>query len=879
MSHQAVHRPGAGPRQSWYGIKTGTLLPVALIVLVSVLHPSSFHGIALHPNEAIAGPTHSTTIALTSDEKHLVVVNREANSVSIIRVKDEHGQDVYAKLDEIGVGEEPRCVAVHPSDRAAYVTNGITGTVSVVDLVRGREVKQIKVGTEPRGCALTPDGSLLYVANHTAGTVSIIDTAGETVWGTVFVGRNPTAIAITDKGKGHSADDMVFVTQIFAELNPDFKDPKFDGNGEARDLGKRGVVHAFPAGHAYPPITPIYLAPLPDSGFSANRVAPNNFCNTVPPAQSNIFCPNPADPTDPANTNNPQGVYPNQLLSAVIRGHLLYVTAIGPQPEPPEIFNANVQALVYAVDTEALAEVAVGEKFKNLNVQIAKEDAAPPPSLDKTFGNDIVAIDADRAGDTFLIVSRGGNQMFRAHLVDPATGQLNILNTAGDKVACRLQTGNLPSGVAMSEDGSRAYANNEANFSVTSVNIDDCSTLQLDIASSTPPAPGSEKHAVLVGKVAFFTALGIPDNDFLGTDIRAIIPRNFRGKQSRDAWSSCGSCHPDGLADGVTWIFGTGPRQTKPLDGMFNKFTNMEDQGLLNWSAIRGSNTDFNNNSRGVQGGCGFASVVATGGMDPPAQCNSQDPATPPNLTPANPAIYDHGITQGGSDALDVQTLWIFAAVRALHQPQPSDAAALGRGRDVFAANCASCHGGAKWTKSQIFHRDNPAATMQNGPTLDPGVTRLAPAPPVAAVPANEFFSFTCNALTINYLEDVGTFDDTEPLEIRDNAAASLAFGRNGFNVPSLLSINYHAPYLHRGQAQTLEEVFPLHGLGPHGSGFPPTTTIATELTAQQQADLLVFLKAIDGTTADVRSEGDEFRDALRLQGPCPPPAPMMSSQ
>jgi hypothetical protein len=42
---------------------------------------------------------------------------------------------------------------------------------------------------------------------------------------------------------------------------------------------------------------------------------------------------------------------------------------------------------------------------------------------------------------------------------------------------------------------------------------------------------------------------------------------------------------------------------------------------------------------------------------------------------------------------------------------------------------------------------------------LDPGVTRLAPSPPVAAAPANEFFSFTCNNLTIKYLEDVGTFD------------------------------------------------------------------------------------------------------------------------
>jgi hypothetical protein len=97
----------------------------------------------------------------------------------------------------------------------------------------------------------------------------------------------------------------------------------------------------------------------------------------------------------------------------------------------------------------------------------------------------------------------------------------------------------------------------------------------------------------------------------------------------------------------------------------------------------------------------------------------------------------------------------------------------------------------------------------------------------------------------------------------------------NGFNPPSLLSINYHAPYLHRGQAQTLEEVFPLHGLGAGASGFPPTTTIATELTASEQSDLLAFLKSIDGTTAHFRSEGDEFRDNLRLQGTCPPPTPV----
>src|SRR5262249_14054521 len=331
----------------------GRIAPHSVMILVVVLIGLVGIGAALHTSEAIAAPTRSTTIALTSDETRLVVVNREADSVSIIQVKDDNGNDVSIKLDEIGVGQEPRCVAIHPTDRAAYVTNGISGTVSVVDLVQGREVGQIPVGTEPRGCALTPDGSLLYVANHTEGTVSIlVVSSGDPRIlipdGSVQVGRNPTAIAITDQGPGNIT--TVFVTQIFAELNPDFNDPTFDGNGEARDLGKQGAVLASPAGNPNPPITKIVLNPLADSGFTANRVTPNNFCNTVPPAQSSIFCPRPDLPAnDPANTNNIQGVFPNQLLSALIRGDRLYLPNIGAQPEPAEIFNANVQALGYNV--------------------------------------------------------------------------------------------------------------------------------------------------------------------------------------------------------------------------------------------------------------------------------------------------------------------------------------------------------------------------------------------------------------------------------------------------------------------------------------------------------------------------------------------------
>ena len=60
-------------------------------------------------------PSRSTTIALTSDNRRLVVVNRETNTVSVFAVRDFYGQDIAEKLAEIPVGTEPRCVALHPN--------------------------------------------------------------------------------------------------------------------------------------------------------------------------------------------------------------------------------------------------------------------------------------------------------------------------------------------------------------------------------------------------------------------------------------------------------------------------------------------------------------------------------------------------------------------------------------------------------------------------------------------------------------------------------------------------------------------------------------------------------------------------------------------
>jgi YVTN family beta-propeller protein len=193
--------------------------------------------------------SHSSTIALNREDRQLWVVNREANSVSVIQARDRVGsnfQDLTNNLAEIPVGLEPRCVVTHPNNLATFVTNALSGTVSVINQRFG-VVTHVKVGTEPRGCALSPSGNFLYVANHTEGTVSIIDTRRNaahplpTVIGTVFIGGNPSALAVTNDGDAQDADEVVFVTQFFAELIP-------GGPGEGRDLGKQGWSTRFRRG-------------------------------------------------------------------------------------------------------------------------------------------------------------------------------------------------------------------------------------------------------------------------------------------------------------------------------------------------------------------------------------------------------------------------------------------------------------------------------------------------------------------------------------------------------------------------------------------------------------------------------------------------------
>jgi uncharacterized repeat protein (TIGR01451 family) len=98
------------------------------------------------------------------------------------------------------VGANPVWIAIVPDGKYAYVTNGGSGSVSVIATKTNTVIATITVNTGPFGAAATPDGKFVYVANSGSNNVSVINTATNQVVATVGAGSSPLHVAITPDG-------------------------------------------------------------------------------------------------------------------------------------------------------------------------------------------------------------------------------------------------------------------------------------------------------------------------------------------------------------------------------------------------------------------------------------------------------------------------------------------------------------------------------------------------------------------------------------------------------------------------------------------------------------------------------------------------------
>ncbi|MGE5182635.1 MAG: beta-propeller fold lactonase family protein [Acidobacteriota bacterium] len=776
-----------------------------------------------------AGPvlqraSRSTTIALTDDGSHVAMVNPEDGSLSVFETSDN------ARTGKVATGGSPSSVALAPDNRTAYVANRADGTVVRVTGIDGGTPAvdaTVQVGSEPVGLALSPTGKQLFVAEFAESRVSVIDTTSMTITSSFAVDR-PRALMVTNNADSSDADETLIVAHYYGApvAGAESKDDGRIGHVELRSLASLTDVKD------------ITLAPI-DSGFPAGGVSTN--------------------PTVHASAN--------QLGAVAVANGRLYVTSVAASPQAPIRFDNNVFPVVYVADLAAAAEVQDASGTTNLARKIYDANPTPSPANPRFIPGELSGVDFVPNSNVAYVTGRAGDVMVRiTYDTSVAVGstQNTEIDLAGNTTIGQCQA---PTGLAVGANG-KAYVNCWITRKLGVVDLGAQQLVQTVDSAALPTAAAD--LSVQRGKRFYYTGRG---------RWSAMVANGAKGGEG---WSSCGSCHPDGLSDNVTWQFGAGPRQTTSQDGTFSHDSAIQKQRMLNWTAINDEHHDFENNTRGVSGGLGAITTAAT-----PSDCGQLDKETQVSLTgigglgrPLKEIADDPTVaTCGHKDWDDIEAY--VKSIRPPHALRAADPAQVARGRQLFVdGGCAKCHGGAGWTISRRYYTPSSsnnaslASTAFAIPGFFPatwsydnsGTARMqVSGQPV--VPQDATGPAESSAIGVGEsacaLRNVGTFGvpgnaaATDALEVRPaNGALARAEGRAGYNVPSLYGLALGAPYTHAGQAPTLQDLFGNPVWAFHTNAGNANFSVTLGQTGAID-DLAAFLLSIDASTPEIDVPAD----------------------
>jgi YVTN family beta-propeller protein len=131
--------------------------------------------------------------------EYAYITNGDSGTVSVLDV-------VNVRLDrELAVGQNPVAVAVNPTRNEVYVLNsgaqGSQGSVSVINAGNNTVVAAIPVQRQPVSIDLDPTGALGYVANSGSNTISVLDLKAHREIARIGTGEEPDSVRITPDRK------------------------------------------------------------------------------------------------------------------------------------------------------------------------------------------------------------------------------------------------------------------------------------------------------------------------------------------------------------------------------------------------------------------------------------------------------------------------------------------------------------------------------------------------------------------------------------------------------------------------------------------------------------------------------------------------------
>jgi YVTN family beta-propeller protein len=126
--------------------------------------------------------------------EYAYITNGGSNTVTVLDV-------VNLRQDRvIRVGSNPTGVAANTKRNEVYVVNTGSNSVSVIDAEKNGVVATIPVHQRPYFISVSADGARAYVANSGSNNVSVIDLKARREIAVVGVGEGPGVAAVTPDG-------------------------------------------------------------------------------------------------------------------------------------------------------------------------------------------------------------------------------------------------------------------------------------------------------------------------------------------------------------------------------------------------------------------------------------------------------------------------------------------------------------------------------------------------------------------------------------------------------------------------------------------------------------------------------------------------------
>ncbi|HET7710914.1 MAG TPA: hypothetical protein VFL80_03210, partial [Thermoanaerobaculia bacterium] len=457
--------------------------------------------------------------------------------------------------------------------------------------------------------AVTSDGQRVIAANRDSGSVTVIDAARRVILAEVAVCNEPETVAAAERVYVACADG----TLAALALNP----PRVIAQ---RNLGLPlfGVVAGASRLFVTSPSAGVLLSLDPESLATQKTLS-------LPPQPRGLAVDGERLYVTHFSTGALTAIHPASLtVAAIVETGLDHNLAQsvwisdGRAWLPQTRSNTANPALLF--DTTVFPVVAVVnlETQQNLQRERISIDTADRPVN--------MPLDAVTTAGKIYIVNAGSDDV-------------SVIDLVRRIATAHLSVGSNPRGIALSLDGRFAYVNNalSGTLSVIDTSLDQVID-EIRLTNIALP------RDVLNGKRLFHTS-----------NSTAL---------AKDRWISCATCHFDGGADGRTWFFRDGPRNTTALFGLGETLP-------MHWSGDLDELQDVESTIRNIQAGSGLA----------------------PGASNCEPAC-DHAPPNAGRSA-DLDDLAAF--MRALRAPRHPgyDRAAASRGAVHFfdsRTRCASCH-------------------------------------------------------------------------------------------------------------------------------------------------------------------------------------------